>query len=124
MRPRVLLDSTTEGGGGTPKPTNQPAPPNAPGVVKKTAVKTPNEIALEKKLAVVEDKLSGLEGWKSEVDSLLEGLGAGAPSPAPVKVKSVNAPAPAPVDPPAPTPQTRKGFLETVESDIWGTRQG
>lgn len=119
---RILLDNAPADGNGNPTPT--PPPPQSPTVVKRTAIKSPNEIALEKKLAVVEDKLAGLEGWKSEVDTFLEGIGAGAPVAAPVKVKPGKVNTPPALQPQQPSqPQPKRGILETIESDIWGNRE-
>ncbi len=64
----------------------KPAPPASPAVVKKTtALKTPREIQLEKELAHTSDRLSGLEGWKAEIDAYLAAnrLPAQLPAPAP-----------------------------------------
>jgi hypothetical protein len=43
-------------------------------VVKKTAIKTPKEIELEKKVSRLEDDIDGLKGWQAEMNSFLADL--------------------------------------------------
>lgn len=91
----------------TPKPETpdpEAAPPPSPAAVKKTPLKTPREIELEKKLSVVEDKLTTLEGWQKEVNSWMEGLDLNAGKAVPVPIYDKKA--------------ARKGFLHDVAVDL------
>lgn len=82
------------------KEPKEPSPePSSPAVVKKTALKTPREIELEKKVSSLEDKVSDFETWQAEVNSFLENL----QLPGPSKTKSA--------------PQ-KGGFLDDIAKDL------
>jgi len=86
------------------------APAPTPPLVKKTPLKTPNEIRLEKEVSILQDKVSSLDETIAGINSALEGLQIGGPAGSPVVVK-------AGAVPPA---KNGKGFFSELESDIWG----
>ena len=89
------------------KPEAKPAgPPTVPGV-KATPLKHPSVIALEKKVAELEDKTDTLEGALAGVNELLEGLKIGGPSPVEIKQKKD-------------APAVKGGFLDDLEKMLWG----
>jgi hypothetical protein len=106
MKTILLAPDPIEGGDNKPadKPADKPAAPATPAEVKKTPLKTPNEIRLEKEVATLRDELDGFKGWRDEVNASLETLQIGKPSSVPVN-KSTTPPA---------------SLSETIERDIWG----
>ena len=76
---RLLYSPDLAAGGGLPDQAPNPstAAPAAPepvksaGVVKKTTIKTPREIELEKVVARLEDKVDGLSAWQKEVTDFM-----------------------------------------------------
>jgi len=94
-----------------PKPEpKDAAPPASPPTVKKTPLKTPREIELEKKVSVLEDKTTALEGTITEINNFLADLGIGSGKPAP-KLDA---------DPAKPAPPRKGGVFAEIERDIWG----
>lgn len=95
---------------GTP-PAGRQAPQSVETVKKpQPPSKPPALVAVEKKVAALEDDLSGFKGWQAEVNSLLEGLGVGGPVPI-RKGKSNAASA---------TPAPARGFIDDVNETLFG----
>lgn len=90
-----------------PQDPGTPAPPVTPPDVKKGAnAKTPREIQLEKKISALEDDVSGLKGWRDEVNALMADMGLGAKKPAVL-------------EPPAlPGIAKKKGFMDELSEDL------
>lgn len=86
-----------------------PAPPGTPGDVKRTPIKHPQIIAMEKKLSELEDKTDTLSKAVDGVNEFLEGLNLGGRTPVPITKKDDPTPAPA-----------KGGFLADVEKEIFG----
>ena len=110
-----LVPDPAEGGDPKPapaKPDAKPADeqPVSPPAVKKTTIKTPREIELEKKLSETEDRLGTVETALNEVNTFLESSGLRSK---PGKDKSGK-----PIGEPA--KPAKKGFLAQVEEDLWG----
>ena len=101
---------------GTPPAATEP--PASVATVKKTApgsaAKPPSTVALEKKVAVLEDDLTGLKGWRDEINAFLADVGLG----------SGKTPPPKPTAPaaglPEAKPPVKKGVLEDVYDTIFG----
>lgn len=97
------------------KPTDAPKPdpaqpPKTPGEVKRTPIKHPQIIAMEKRISEQQDEIDGLKGWQDEVNGVLEGLEVGAPK-GPKKIPVT--------DPTKPTdPPPKKGILNEIGEDI------
>lgn len=88
-----------------PAPDKKPdpdQPPGSPVVVKKSPIKTPAEIRLEKEVAYLRDELDGFKTWREDVNRSLEGL--------------------SDLDKPAPKKNDAPNFFDTLEQDIWGSR--
>lgn len=96
-----------------PTPPADPAKaPGSPGIVKKTSLTTPREIELQKKVSVLEDKVTGLESTMAEVNAFLADQGIGA-KPKPVPVAK-----PKPADPAALLPPAKAA--NDVDAYLWG----
>lgn len=93
-----------------PKEADKPAPPPTVADVKKTPLKHPSVIALEKKVSELEDKTDTLESALGEVNTFLEGLQIGGPSPVPINQKGKGKGA---------APATG-GAMDEIDRLIWG----
>jgi len=94
-----------------PPPPKSGEPPASPGAVKKTPLKTPREIQLEKDVAKLQDRQDTLEAEIGGVKDFLEGLEIGGPKPVEIKPGKIV---------PAKTLPATRGFFNEVERDIWG----
>ena len=95
-----MTDSQSPPPTGTGTPPVAGEPPSSPATVKKTAIKTPKEIELEKKVSRAEDRLDFLESWQKETNAWFASLNLGDKPP----------PKPPASGPAAP----KKGFLEEM----------
>lgn len=107
-------DGKPPGGGddSKPKPPASPAPagPATPDVVKRTPIRHPQIIALEKKVSELEDATGALEEALAGVNSLLESAQIGAPSGQKKKIPVAD------LNKPAATPPE----VSDVDKFLWG----
>lgn len=112
---RIHRAPDDEPGNGPAKPEPKPevktdpkpaGPPTVAGV-KATPLKHPSVIALEKKVAELEDKTDTLEGALAGVNELLEGLKIGGPTPVKIKQKKD-------------APAAKGGFFDDLDKMLWG----
>lgn len=112
MKIRILRADADKGGSGAPPDdTSKPggSAPASVAAVKKTPLKTPREIELEKQNARLEKRIDDIDGEVAGIRSFLEGLELGGPKPVPVKKASATPPvAPA------------NGFWSDVNRDLYG----
>lgn len=103
-------DAKTEAAPKTPSPAKPPAEPKSPAIVKKTPLVTPREIALEKTVSRLEDRVKTVEDGIGGINSWLEKVFPGGKAPA----KAV------PVEFQAETTAARKASANGIDVDIWG----
>jgi hypothetical protein len=84
--------------------------PGSVAIVKKTPMKSPREIVLEKKLSTLEDEVSGLKTAVTGINDWLAGLGLGGKQAAPAPVPGIA----------ATTAPEKKGFMEGLMDDLMG----
>ena len=81
-----MLFLSPEGAPSGPQKNDSPAPapekPVSPAVVQKTQIHTPRELELEKRVAVIEDRVDGVCAWVRETNDFLAGAGVRPPGPA------------------------------------------